>query len=112
MKDRTHIRKKMSELLGKYNGETPQRLEPLQQSRQINSQQRQEKVSFDGFENFGSNFQAFPSPQRPSVFSQFDDFSTTEILFPPKVSQRRRRITFQVPESVKKDLIYHWINNN
>ncbi len=108
------IRKKMSELLGKSNDETPQRLEPLQQSRQINSQQRQEKVSFDGFENFGSNFQAFPStaPQRPSVFSQFDDFSTTEILFPPKVSQRRRRITFQVPESVKKDLIYHWINNN
>ena len=105
------IRNKMSQLLKNSDDGTQKRLEPLRRSGPIDFQQ-QEQVSFDGFENFGKNFQAFPSPQRPSVFNQFDDFRSTENLFPPSVSQRRRRIAFQVPESVKKDLIYHWINNN
>lgn len=103
------IRKKMSQLLENSNDGTQQRLEPLRRSRPIDFQ-KQKQVSFDGFENFGKNFQAFPSPQRPPVFNQFDDFRSTENLFPPSVSQRRRRIAFQVPESVKKDLIYHWIS--
>ena len=107
------IQKKMSELLENSNDGTQQRLEPSRRSGQIDLQRQQ--VSFDGFENFGKNFQAFPSsPQRPSVFNQFDDFRSAGNLFPPStsVSQRRRRIAFQVPESVKNDLIYHWINNN
>ena len=111
------IQKKMSELLKKSNERKIQGLGPFQRSRQFNSQQQQQQqqqqVSFDGFENFGSNFQTFPPPQRPAVFSHFnDDFRTTENLFTPIESQRKRRIAFRVPESVKNDLIYHWINNN
>ena len=112
------IRNKMSELLGKSNERKTQGLEPFQRSGQITlqqqrQQQQQQQVSFDGFENFGNNFQAFPSPQRPAVFSHFDeDFRGTENLFNPNLSQRKRRIAFRVPESVKNDLIYHWINNN
>ena len=111
------IRNKMSELLGKSNERKTQGLELFQRSGQTDfqqqqQQQQQQQVSFDGFENFGSNFQAFPSPQRPAVFSHFDDdFRGTENLFTP-LSQRKRRIAFRVPESVKNDLIYHWINNN
>ena len=105
------IRNKMSQLLKNSDDGTQKRLEPLRRSGPTDFQQL-EQVSFDGFENFGKNFQAFPSPQRPSVFNQFDDFRSTQNLFPPSVSQRRRRIAFQVPESVKKGLIYHWINNN
>ena len=111
------IRNKMSELLGHSNEKKTQGFEPFQRSGQINfpqqQQQLQQQVSFDGFENFGGNFQTFPSPQRPAVFRHFnDDFRTTENLFTPNVSQRKRRIAFRVPESVKNDLIYHWINNN
>ena len=110
------IQKKMSELLKNSNERKIQGLGPFQRSRQFNSQQQQQQqqqVSFDGFENFGSNFQTFPPPQRPAVFSHFnDDFRTTENLFTPIESQRKRRIAFRVPESVKNDLIYHWIDNN
>ena len=109
------IQNKMVEILEQSSSKSLQ-LESAQRSTPNIFQQQhhnnQQQVSFDGFEIFGNNFQEFPSPITQPVFSQFDDFRSTTNLLSSLASPRERRIAFRVPESVKNDLIYRWINTN